>query len=312
MNLNTLALEYALEIEKCNSISRAAQNLYLSQPNLSTAVKNLEKALGFSIFIRSNSGVTTTQEGRLFLKSAKIMVSELENIRKIPSLCRPDTNNLSIVCVYSAFILDSFMDFREKNIARNTHDSFKETGLIHAMKDMISKDYRIGFFYDFDSKIHKRWELAQKYYMDINLLAADVPVIAILSRQHPLAESTQLSVRALNDHPLVTYEDFEEDDWLGAMGIRAHQDVLYIFDRGGMMEIVGRGKYIGINIGYPAGDLKSKDLVALPITGICNQLNQYWMKGVSHTLSERETAFLQFVKHRADTVTVRTAPSKES
>ena len=43
--MNTLYLRYAVEIEKTRSITQAAENLYMAQPNLSKAVKELETSL---------------------------------------------------------------------------------------------------------------------------------------------------------------------------------------------------------------------------------------------------------------------------
>ena len=65
MNLNSLI--YAIEIERCGSINRAAQNLYLSQSNLSSSIKALEEEVGYKIFIRTSKGIAPTPEGYLFL-----------------------------------------------------------------------------------------------------------------------------------------------------------------------------------------------------------------------------------------------------
>ncbi|MCI2059201.1 MAG: LysR family transcriptional regulator [Oscillibacter sp.] len=294
--INTQLFEYVLEIERCGSISRAAQNLYLSQPNLSASLKGLEALLGYQIFTRSSAGVAPTGKGRAFLDSARIMAAEMENIRKIPAQFSTDQNNLSIVCVYSPFILNCFMSFRGGSAPCNPKDLFKETGLDHAMADLIAKKYRIGFFYDFESRVHKRWELAEKYYLDISLLSSNIPIVAVVSKEHPLARLKELSVEKLSTTPLVTYEDFKEDDWLGAMGIRTPREVLYIFDRGGMMEIVSHGYHVGIHIGPPGLNWAGDQLTAIPIVGQESRLNQYWMKPVGYRLSYTEESFIRYVK----------------
>lgn len=296
-NFNTSTFIQVLEVEKCGSISRAAQNLYLSQSNLSTSIKSLENDLGYTIFNRSSQGVTVTPEGQLFIKSAKIIVAELKNIEKIDKICRSKDSNLSIVCVYSSFIFKKFIDFRKNYALGDLKDSFKETGLNQAMQDIIAKTYRIGFFYDFEINIHKRWELAEKYYLDINLLSTNIPVTALMSVKHPMANESALTPETLQTYPLVTFEDFENDDWLGAMGILAEKDVLYIFDRGGMIETVKYGHYIGISVGRPFSYIKEDlSLVSIPIHGIQHQLNQYWVKSNSYDLNEIEQGFLGFIK----------------
>ena len=96
-NLSTVNFINVVEVAKCGSISRAAQNLYISQSNLSTSIKTLETELGYAIFLRSNQGVSLTPEGKLFIKSAKIIISEMENIEKISTISKTPKNNLSVV-----------------------------------------------------------------------------------------------------------------------------------------------------------------------------------------------------------------------
>lgn len=296
-NFNTSIFTQVLEVEKCGSISRAAQNLFLSQSNLSTSIKSLENDLGYAIFTRSSQGVAITPEGKLFIKSAKIIHAELRNIEKIEKIYKSKDSNLSIVCVYSSFIFQKFIEFRKNYFLGNIKDSFKETGLNQAMQDIIAKTYRIGFFYDFENNIHKRWELAEKYFLDINLLSTNIPVTALMSVKHPLSNEAALTPETLQSYPLVTFEDFENDDWLGAMGILAEKDVLYIFDRGGMIETVKNGHYIGISVGRAFSYIKEDmSLVSIPIHGIQHQLNQYWVKSNSYELNEIEKGFLRFIK----------------
>ena len=69
--MNILHLRYACEIEKTKSISKAAENLFMSQPNLSRAVKDLESSLNIQIFERTSKGMKVTVKGEEFLYYAK-------------------------------------------------------------------------------------------------------------------------------------------------------------------------------------------------------------------------------------------------
>ncbi len=69
--MNTLYFKYAVEVERLGSITQAADNLYMAQPNLSKAIKELEDSLGISIFKRTSKGVIPTQKGAEFLIYAK-------------------------------------------------------------------------------------------------------------------------------------------------------------------------------------------------------------------------------------------------
>ena len=61
-------LKYIIEIVNSGSMSEASKRLYISQPSLSNAVKELERELGITIFLRTNKGVVLSVEGSEFLR----------------------------------------------------------------------------------------------------------------------------------------------------------------------------------------------------------------------------------------------------
>lgn len=76
-------IEYVLAVARTGSFSKAANELYLSQPNISSSISSLEKELGYDIFIRTNQGINLTDEGNLFLKYATNILGELKKINII-------------------------------------------------------------------------------------------------------------------------------------------------------------------------------------------------------------------------------------
>lgn len=74
-------IEYAVEVSKTLSFSAAAENLYVSQPNISRSISLLEEELGYKIFLRTNQGITLTEEGEFFIQHADIIVEQLNLIK---------------------------------------------------------------------------------------------------------------------------------------------------------------------------------------------------------------------------------------
>ena len=66
--MNILHLKYAVEIAKTGSLNKAAENLYMGQPNLSRAIRELEGSLGITIFERTPRGMRTTPDGEEILQ----------------------------------------------------------------------------------------------------------------------------------------------------------------------------------------------------------------------------------------------------
>ena len=81
--MNTLHIKYAIEVERTGSISRAADNLFMGQPNLSKAIRELEDTVGFKILKRTSHGVKPTHKGELFLQHAHLIVSQLDEISNL-------------------------------------------------------------------------------------------------------------------------------------------------------------------------------------------------------------------------------------
>ena len=81
--MNTQHLQYIIEIERTRSISQAAENLFLGQPNLSRILHDMEQSLGFRIFERTSRGVRPTERGAKFLKHARNMLREMDYIEAL-------------------------------------------------------------------------------------------------------------------------------------------------------------------------------------------------------------------------------------
>ena len=78
--MTLLQLKYAVTVAKTSSMNEAARRLFISQPSLSTAIKELEEEIGVSLFIRSNRGIQVTPEGEEFLGYARQVLEQSELI----------------------------------------------------------------------------------------------------------------------------------------------------------------------------------------------------------------------------------------
>ena len=81
--MNIIQFKYAIEVERTGSISQAAENLYMAQPNLSKAIRELEEGLGFPVFERTSRGVVPTRRGVEFLKLARGVLLQVEQMEAL-------------------------------------------------------------------------------------------------------------------------------------------------------------------------------------------------------------------------------------
>ena len=111
-------LRFLVELKKYGSISKTAQKLYISQPSLSTAIKELEEELGFDIIERSNKGVAFTKRGEMVLKYSQEAIAAITNIEMMGKLQeRVRKGYLSVGSVYYVFqtiVMDAFLELKAR------------------------------------------------------------------------------------------------------------------------------------------------------------------------------------------------------
>ena len=117
MVVNTQQLQYLVEIQRTGSISHAAANLYMSQPNLSRVLRDMEHSLGYPIFERTRKGVHPTPNGEKFLHHARNILRETGCMEQLGS--SPAFSNRLRICIPRSFV---YMELVQKLLeqARNS------------------------------------------------------------------------------------------------------------------------------------------------------------------------------------------------
>ena len=120
--MNTQHFKYALEVERTGSITQAAENLFMGQPNLSKSIKELEDTLGIVIFKRTSRGVVPTEKGRAFLRYAKNILLQIDQMQNICRGNDPEMQSFN-VCVprgsYASVAAMEFISSLDNNSLRN-------------------------------------------------------------------------------------------------------------------------------------------------------------------------------------------------
>lgn len=127
---------YALAVEKYRNFSKAAASQFVSQPALSQQIKQLERELGYSLFVRSTHGVEITQEGRAFCANAKpLRESWMHFQEELNKASGKERRRLRIGMgsrVYSNHLFDSVVCFLDD------HPELEATFVTEAGYDFVS------------------------------------------------------------------------------------------------------------------------------------------------------------------------------
>ncbi len=143
--MNILHLRYVVEIEKTKSISKAAENLYMNQPNLSRAVKELEESLGIMIFRRTSKGITITPDGEVFLSHAKGILSQIDEVESIYHEKERVKQKIAVAVPRATYISAAFADFVKQLDEKEPIDIYyKETNAMQAIENLIQGEYQLA------------------------------------------------------------------------------------------------------------------------------------------------------------------------
>lgn len=206
MVLNTQQLQNLVEIERTRSISQAAANLYMGQPNLSRMLRDTEEALGFPIFERTRKGVRPTPQGEQFLRHARNILREAEFVERLgPNSIQP--NRFRVALPRSFRFLELTQQYlRELPGGTELDGQIREchprqalemlgSGQIEAAVIRYSIEYQDYFL-----------EQAQGHSLSLHLLSR-AEFLVTVSREHPLAGQKDISKEALQPFAELRHRD---------------------------------------------------------------------------------------------------------
>lgn len=142
--MNIVHLKYAVEVAKCGSISKAAENLFTAQPNLSRAIKDLESNLGIGIFYRSSKGMVLTPEGETFIGYAKKILQQIDDVENMYKSNLQLRQHFSISVPRASYISDGFVNFTRYITGDSAEVFYHETDNSKVLANILNSDYHLG------------------------------------------------------------------------------------------------------------------------------------------------------------------------
>lgn len=205
--MQIIHLKYAVEVAKTGSINKAAENLYIGQPNLSRAIKELEKSLGITIFVRSARGMSVTPEGNEFIGYAQKILTEVDSLEAMYKNGIRHKQKFSISVPRACYISEAFAVFSKLIDKNNPAELFyNETNAMHAVKNILENDYSLGIVrYAEDYEKHFLNFLEEKGLF--HEVVTEFTYVLIMSREHPLAGCENIRYEQLKPFVEITHAD---------------------------------------------------------------------------------------------------------
>jgi len=260
-------LRYIIKIVECGSISEAAKQLFISQPSLSNAVKELESELGIEIFYRTAKGISLSVDGREFLSYARQVIEQIELLEHRYLGKKPSKQLCSVSTQHYAFAVNAFVNLLKALDVDEYEFTLRETRTYEIIEDVKNLRSELGIIYlsNFNEKVLIK--LLKENHLTFNLLFEAAPHVFI-SSLHPLAGETKVSLEDLDDYPFLAFEQGEYNSFYFSEEILStfpRKKTIHVSDRATLFNLlIGLNGYT-ICTGVLSSDLNGDNIVSVPL-----------------------------------------------
>lgn len=259
-------LRYLIAIAEYGSINAAASNMYASQSNLSTAIKELERELGISIFTRSNRGVTLTNEGTELLGYARQVVEQADMLESRYTRAGVQHQRLAVSTQHYSFSVEAFIELIEATQSDEYEFILRECATGQIIDDVRSFRSEIGILYidSFNERvIGKALDDARLDFYP--LFEASVHVF--VNENHPLASKPLIEPEDLEEWPRYSFEQGIDNSFYYSeepLSNLPHRQNIRISDRGTLTNLLTSYKGYTISTGVLSPEMHS-GIASIPL-----------------------------------------------
>ena len=204
-------LRYIVSVVENGTITEAAKKLYISQPSLSNAIKDIEEEVGITIFIRSRAGIVVTPEGMEFVGYARQVLHQMELLEDKYISHTPGKIRFAVSSPHYVFTTNAFVDVVEEFGKERFEFILHETTVHQILDDVKNRFSDLGIIY-----ISRDNELAIRKTLEDSKLAF-YPLFSVkpqvfIRTDHPLAYKSRLSLKDLQDYPRINFMQGGDDN----------------------------------------------------------------------------------------------------
>ncbi|MCQ2611179.1 MAG: LysR family transcriptional regulator [Treponema sp.] len=263
-------LKYVIGVSEIGSLNKAAEKLYISQPSLTTAIKDVENEFNIRIFNRSTKGISLTNEGKEFVQHARQIYAQYENLLDNFDSSKKRKKKFAVSCQHYSFCVKSFINLVKKIEADTSNGEYEfainETRTATVIEDVATMRSEIGILNlsDFNrsylQKVLKSREL-------IFTPLVDCKVYVYIWKNHPLAKKKSISFEELQEYPCLIFDQNASSSFYYTEEIfadREYSKIIKTTDRATNLNLM-----VGLNAfclcsGIISQELNGDDFIAVP------------------------------------------------
>ena len=260
-------LKYIVTVASKGTISEAAKELYIAQPSLTSAIKELESELGITIFNRTNKGVILSVEGEEFLGYARQVIEQTNLIKEKYSGKSSGKHQFCVSTQHYSFAVEAFVELLRQYSGEEYEFRLRETQTYDIIEDVARLRSEVGLLY-----LNKFNETILRKTIRANDLKFQPLFIAkphvFVSSASPLANKIAISLDDLAPYPRLSYEQGEHNSFYFSEEILSTLECkkeIVVCDRATLFNLlIGLNGYT-ICSGVISEELNGKNIVAVPL-----------------------------------------------
>ncbi len=204
--MNMLHLKYAIEVAKHGSLNKAAEALFVAQPNVSRSIKELEADLGITIFNRTAKGMALTPEGEEFIGYAQDILKQIEQVENVYKKGAPTKQKFSVSVPRACYISDAFAQF-SKHITGNSAEIFyKETNSKRTIDNVLNGGYKLGIIRYAENYDRYFKEMLDEKGLSYEMIT-EFSYLLIMNEKNPLAHKPEITFNDLSPYIEIAHAD---------------------------------------------------------------------------------------------------------
>lgn len=289
-------LHYIIKIVETGSMNEAAKQLYITQPSLSNAVRDLEREMGIDIFIRNPKGITLTKDGVEFLSYARQVVEQtslLEERYKNPTANR---ELFSVSSQHYAFVVNAFVSLL-KGTDMNRYELFlRETRTWEIIDDVKNFRSEVGVLFLNNYNRDVLTKMLDDNRLSYTPLFTAQPHIFV-SKTHPLAQKELVNLEDLEDFPYFSYDQGIHNSFYFSEEILSqipHKKSIVVSDRATLFNLlIGLDGYT-IATGILNSNLNGDNIASIPLN-VDDEIELVYIQHEKANLSNMGEKFIQYL-----------------
>ena len=216
-------LRYVIEVAKTGSMNVAAKQLFVSQPSLSMAIRELENDVHISIFERTTKGVVITAEGEEFLGYARQIINQVELLEDKYIEAGQIKKKFGVSAQHYSFAVKAFVEMVKGFDMDKYEFAIREARTHDVIHDVVTGKSEIGILYtnEFNEKVlNKIFKDNQLEFIHLFTCQG----YAYLWKNHPLAGKKVIALEELQDYPCLSFEQGDNNSFYFAEEILSTYD----------------------------------------------------------------------------------------